>query len=182
MPAALEYGEAEAALSRAYKGDRTPANWEVAARTAKRKAAELAIAIDGLTDRASKEIGLSKTNVRGKIAALCFWPRTSTLRQGSAERVHGVANAYKHQVLTDPKLPISSESDILVVGLGYGLDGFGVGKSGGVEVLIRESAGRTFKYLGDAPTVIGAWFTLLRAEGATLPSVTRIAFGLQVHP
>jgi hypothetical protein len=182
MPAAVEYEEAEAALSRAHKTDPAPAKWEVAARTAKRKAAELAIAIDGLTDRAHKETGVSKSEVRRKIAALSFWRRTSTLRQGSVERVRGIANAYKHHVLTDPTLPISSESDILIVGLGYGLDGFGVGKFGGVEVLVRESTGSMWKYLGDAPTVIGAWFAFLRSEGATLPPEARIAFGLQVHP
>ncbi len=31
----------------------------------------------------------------------------------------------------DSRLPITSDDDVLVVGLGYGLDGFGVGKYGG---------------------------------------------------
>lgn len=61
--------------------------------------------------------------------------------------MRGVANAYKHQNLSDPTLPITSDADVLVVGLGYGLDG--VGKFGGVEVIVRESAGPSLKFLGD---------------------------------
>jgi len=55
-------------------------------------------------------------------------PNSMTPRVGALERVRGVANAYKHQNLNDPKLPISSDADVLVVGSGYGVDGYGVGK------------------------------------------------------
>lgn len=36
-------------------------------------------------------------------------------------------------VLTDPTLPITSDNDVLVVALGYGPDGYGVGKFDGEE-------------------------------------------------
>ena len=71
---------------------------------------------------------------------------------------------------------------MLVVGLGYGLDGWGVGKFGGVEVLVRETSGDTLKFLGDAPVSIAAWFNFLAAHGAVLPAGTFRCCGLQVHP
>ncbi|RWK53159.1 hypothetical protein [Mesorhizobium sp.] len=148
LPAAADYEAAEDALSKAYAAGQTPAAWEAVARTAKRRAAELAVAIDGLTDRCAGELGISKTAIRKSIAALCFWPGGTSLRMGAHDRVRGVAGVYKHQNLSDPTLPIASEADVLVVGLGYGLDGFGVGKPGGVEVLAQERSGAKWKLPG----------------------------------
>jgi hypothetical protein len=182
LPAAADYNAAEQALSDAYRADPTPAGWEAAARTAKRRAAELAIAIDGLTDRCMVELGLSNTAIRQAIAVLCFWPGTTNLRVGAHDRVRGVANAYKHQNLRDQTLPISSDADILVVGAGWGIDGFGVGKHGGVEVLVQERGGNIRKFLGDAPTAISAWFAYLAANGATLPAGPYVICGIQVYP
>jgi hypothetical protein len=96
--------------------------------------------------------------------------------------VRGVANAYKHQDLNDPTLPITSDAEVLVIGLGYGLDGFGVGKRGGVEVLVHETGGDKFKFLGDVPTAIAAWFEFLAVNGATLPAGPHQCCNLQVHP
>jgi hypothetical protein len=73
---ASDYDAAEDALSRAYLADGAPAMWEAAARDAKRQAAHLAIAIDGLPDRCTAELGLSKAAIRASIAALCVWPGT----------------------------------------------------------------------------------------------------------
>jgi hypothetical protein len=58
------------------------------------------------------------------------------------------------------------EADVLVVGLGWGLDGWGVGKYGGVEVLVREHDGTKYKMLRDAPVSIAAWFKLLDEHNA----------------
>lgn len=182
LSAASDYELAEQALSRAYEENALPSYWESAARHAKRRAAELAIAIDGLTDRAARETGLSKTEIRKRIATLCHWPGTTNPRPGSSERVRGVANAYKHQNLSDPTLPIASDADVLVVSLGYGLDGYGVGKFGGVEVIVRETAGASWKFLGDAPTTIAAWFQFLVAQGAALPAGPYLVSNMQVHP
>lgn len=96
--------------------------------------------------------------------------------------MRGVANAYKHQNLSDPTLRIASDADVLVVGLGYGLDGYGVGKFGGAEVIVRETAGTSWKFLGDAPTTIGAWFPFLIVHGAALPSGAYLVCNIQVHP
>jgi hypothetical protein len=170
LPAAVDYIAAEDMLSLAYKSSVLTADWDTEARLAKRRAAELAIAIDGLPDRCKKDLGLTVVHIRASVATLCIFPGATSLRQGSLERVRGVANAYKHENLSDPTLPIMSEADILVVGLGYGLDGFGVGKCGGVEVLVREKSGLSWKFLGDAPTTIAAWFRFLRARGAVLPA------------
>ena len=180
LDAAADYAVAEQELTAAYNTDRTPAAWEAAARRAKRRAAELAIAIDGLTDRCSGELGASKTNIRNAVSALCLWPGSGAPRLGSHDRVRGVANAYKHENLSDPNLPIASEADVLVVGLGYGLDGYGVGKFGGVEVLVREHGGTMYKFLGDAPIAIAAWFKFLATQGAGLPPGPYTVCGLQV--
>jgi hypothetical protein len=182
LAAADDYTAAEQKLSFAYQADSAPVEWAAAARTAKRRAAELAIAIDGLPDRCDIELALRKLVIRYTVSALCHWPGTANLRAGAHDRVRGVANAYKHRKLSDPTLPISSEADVLVVGLGHGLDGWGVGKHGGVEVLVRDRAGDFWKFLGDAPVAISAWFKFLAAHGAVLPPGPYIFWGLQVHP
>jgi hypothetical protein len=108
------------------------------------------------------------------------WYRRSAAQ--SFERVHGVANAYKHSLLDKKTHVIESFDDVLVVGLGYGLDGYGVGKCGGVEVLVRDKNGDSWKFLGDAPTVVSAWFRYMRVNGAALPSEAILVCGIQVHP
>ncbi len=129
IPAAVDYGAAEGRLSEAYDAHpNNPDTWVDSARAAKRKAAELAIAIDGLTARAVQEINRSKCSIRADVSALCFFPGTTSLRCDALERVRGIANAYKHQNLSDPTLLITSDADVLVVELGYGVEGFGVGK------------------------------------------------------
>jgi hypothetical protein len=170
LPAATDYIAAENALSLAYTASQAPAHWETEARVAKRRAAELAIAIDGLPDRCKKDLGLSLSKIRAAVAALCVHPGTTRLRAGCLERVRGVANAYKHKNLTDPTLPITSDADILVVGLGYGLEGYGLGKWSGVEVLVRDKSGTSWKFLADAPTAIAAWFSFLAAQHAVVPA------------
>jgi hypothetical protein len=177
LPSANDYEVAEAALTAAYAADSTPAMWETAANLAKRRAAELAIAVDGLTDRCCNELGSSKAYIRKSVTALCVWPGTSLPRPDCIERVRGVANAYKHENLTDKTLPITSASDVLVVALGYGLDAFGVGKYSGVEVIVRDKAGQSWKFLGDA--VVG-WFRFLSAQGAVLPCGPYYVCGLRV--
>ena len=104
--------------SLAYKKNSVSASWETDARFAKRRAAELAIAIDGLPDRCKKDLALPRTPIRNAVAALCVWSETASFRAGCLERIRGVANAYKHESLTDQTLPITSDADILVVGLG----------------------------------------------------------------
>jgi hypothetical protein len=178
LAAAAEYQAAEDALSRAHGAG----TWAEEATTAKRKAAELAVAIDGLSDRACLE-GISAIDkIRTDVSALCFWPGSSSLRQGAFERMHGVANAYKHSKLSKPTHVINSFEDVLAVGLGYGLDGYGVGKHGGVEVLVRDKSGVMWKFLGDAPVVVSAWFRFLGNSGAAMPSGPYYVCGLQVHP
>ena len=182
LPSASDYSAAEDSLSEAYAFDPTFIGWEEAARNAKRHAAHLAIAIDGLTDRSTKELALSKTAIRASIDALCVWPGTVFPRQGCIERVRGVANAYKHENLSDPTLPIASANDVLVVALGYGLESFGVGKFGGLEVIVRDKSGEHWKFLGDAPVAVAAWFRFLSTHGATVPNGPYHAFGVQLHP
>jgi hypothetical protein len=178
LAAAWEYQAAENALSQAHR----TGSWEEEATTAKRKAAELAVAIDGLSDRASLESNSAIEKIRESVSALCFWPGSSTIRQEAFERVHGVANAYKHAKLSKATHVIHSFEDVLVVGLGFGLDGYGVGKYSGVEVLVRDKSGKSWKFLGDAPTVVSAWFRYLRNSGATVPGGTYYVYGIQVHP
>jgi hypothetical protein len=142
----------------------------------------LAVAIDGLSDRASIESGIAIDKIRTSVSALCFWPGGTIVREEAFERVHSVANAYKHSKLNKPSHVIKSFDDVLAVGLGYGLDGYGVGKFSGVEVLVHDKSGKSWKFLGDVPTVLGAWFRFLRDSGATIPDGPYHVCGMQVHP
>lgn len=65
-----------------------------------------------------------------------------------------MANAYKHAGPLRSKHPVASESNILAAGAGYGIDGSGIGKFGGVEVLVTERGGSVRKLLGDVPWAI----------------------------
>lgn len=182
LAAAADYDIAEQALTEAYSTDPAPASWDARARAAKRRAAEVAIAIDGLTDRCAAELGRSKSAIRSDISSMCQWPGSGAPRLGAHERVRGVANAYKHHSLSDPSLPITSGDDVLAVGSGWGMDGWGVGKYGGLpEVLVAETAGEQFKFLGDVPVAIAAWLRYLATEGASLPANPIRCCGLQVH-
>jgi hypothetical protein len=174
IPAAHDYWDAEIALSAAMdRGD--PDEIERAKKTAVRMAANAAIAVDGLTDRALGELNQNKTQIRAAVTLLCNYPDGGS-RTGALARVRGVANAYKHANLNDATLPITTDNDILTVGLGYGLDGWGIGKMGGVEVIVQETDGTRYKFLGDVPTVLRGWADYLKANGATLPTVP-INFG-----
>ena len=72
----------------------TPIHWATAGQHAKRRAAEVAVAIDGLADRAANDLGTTPENVRNAVAPYCTIG--SVARPGSIERVCAVANAYKH--------------------------------------------------------------------------------------
>lgn len=178
LAAAAEYQAAEDDLSEAHRAG----SWEQAGITAKRKASELAVAIDGLSDRASRELNQGIKKIRESVSALCFWPGSSRVRDEGFERVYGVANAYKHWELTWATHVINSFEDVLAVGLGYGLDGYGVGKFSGVEILVLDKSGKSWKFLGDAPTVVSAWFRFLRDAGAGMPRGAYHVCGIQVYP
>lgn len=182
LPAAADYAAAESALSSAYRVNPDPGAWKEAALTVKRRAAELAIAIDGLTDRSAAVLGVDKPSIRQDVSSLCNWPGSAVPRNGALERMRGVANAYKHRNLGDRTLPIASEDDVLVVSLGYGLDAFGVGKYDGVEVLVRERSGTKYKVLGDAPVAVAAWFAFFCRHRAVLPAGPFHVCGLQIWP
>jgi hypothetical protein len=79
-------------------------------------------------------------------------------------------------------IPIASESNILATGAGYGIDGYGVGKFGGVEVLVTERDGTVRKFLGDVPWAIAGWFQFLAAQGAAVPPDEYRVCGLCVKP
>jgi hypothetical protein len=89
LEAAIEYQKAEEALTLAHQAGK----WDGEAKTAKRKAGELAVAIDGLTDRAHLEFKATKGNIRADVSLLCFWPGSTTSRHEAFERVHAVADA-----------------------------------------------------------------------------------------
>ena len=176
LPALAEYDAAEANLSKAHASG----SWDAEAIAAKRKAAELAVAIDGLTDRVNLELGIPLKEIRSEVSARCAWPGSTAVRTESFERVHGVANAYKHLTLDDKRHVITSFDDVLAVGLGYGLDGFGVGKFSGVEVLVKDKSGNTRKFLGDVPAVLNGWCRYLREKGAALPNQIHRVLGVDI--
>jgi hypothetical protein len=78
------------------------------------------------------------------------------------------------------KHPITSESDVLATGAGFGIDGYGVGKFSGVEVLVNQKDGAVRKFLGDVPWSIAGWFRFLADQGVTLPLEEFVVCGLVV--
>lgn len=178
MPASTEYTAAEIALSRAFSRERALSLVPVEVAAVKRKAAELAIAIEGLVDRAKKDLGRSKKQVRAALEGHAKAPRFSGERPGALERVRAVADAYKHWDLDMPDHPIRSQLEVLLVGSGYGTDGYGVGKPGDPEVLIQTTDGIR-KFLGDAPVAIDAWAQLLAANGSPIPTPVTVC-GIEI--
>jgi hypothetical protein len=178
IPASRDYNDAEGALSAAYAAancDQTKCQDEC--ETAKRRAAEVAVAIDGLADRAAQVLGCTPSTVRTAMLSAI----NGTVRPGCVERVCAVANAYKHAVLSDPKHPIRSDADVLVVGAGYGIDGWGMGKFGGIEVMVHQIDGQQRKFLADVPYTVAGWFAFLKQQGAPLPTDTFTVCGLPVN-
>src|SRR5260370_41886889 len=102
LPAAYDYDSAEKALSAAFNAaERDLAKCQRESDTAKRRAADVAVAIDGLADRAAVALGSTPDAVRAQVSALCTIE--TNRRVGCIERVCAVANAYKHDDLRDPK-------------------------------------------------------------------------------
>ena len=167
IPAARDYDRAEQELSEAFNLSSEPERWRVAGEHAKRRAAEVAVAIDGLPDRAAQHLRTTSDEIRKAVSLCCVI--NGTARAGSIERVCAVANAYKHVGPLWTKHPIKSEDDILCTGAGYSVDSVGIGKNGGVEVLTIERDGTLRKFLGDVPWAIAAWFNFLGQHGAELP-------------
>ena len=180
LPAAEEYHRAERALSAAFESSpKAPARCAEAGRTAIRAASNVAIAIDGLTDRMHNVLGASKTQMRSLIQAKCIIG--TTVREGCMNRIRGVAVVYKHQHADDPTLTVRGDENVLAVGAAYGVDGWGIGKFSGVEVLVEEVGGRKRKFMGDVPAGIRGWTEYLRDLGASLPGEMRTICGLEIH-
>jgi hypothetical protein len=179
IPAARDYEQAEDELTRALARNADPNSWAEEGQRARRRAAEVAIAIDGLVDRAASALSLTPDEVRAQVAHGCVIGGTA--RPGCIDRVCAVANAYKHAGPLRAKHPINSESDVLTTGAGYGIDGHGIGKLSGVEVLVNQKDGTTRKFLGDLPWSIAGWFRFLADHGAPIPATGCIVCGLEVY-
>jgi hypothetical protein len=179
LPAARDYKWAEDELSAAFARNADPQSWAAEGHQAKRRAAEVAIAIDGLADRAASALGLTPEQVRQQVGQRCLLGTAQ--RAGSIDRVCAVANAYKHAGPLRAKHPITSESDVLATGAGYGVDAFGVGKYSGVEVLVNQKDGTIRKFLADVPWSIAGWFRFLIDHGATIPAEDYVVCNLLVH-
>lgn len=170
LPSGLEYRKAEVALSATFqKRTEAPAEFEAAQSEAVRKASELAVAFDGLVDRAAKASGQSKAEVMREVRDLCRI--NGHLREGAMARMSAVANAHKHDTLDDKRHPIRSSDDILAVGSGYGMDAYGVGKMGEPEVMVHQQDGSVWKFLGDGRACTEGWHAYLIAKGVDLPSL-----------
>ena len=180
LPAAADYFAAEQALSQAYNATKNLANCQLAANLAIRRACEACVAMDGLTDRAHIETGQSLTAIRAAIDPLCTI--NGYHRADAFVRVSAAANAYKHSDLSNPRHPISSFGNILAVGLGFGLDGFGIGKYSGVEVILTLSNGQQRKMLGDIPYAARGWLSYLQANGAALPPAPITVCNVAIWP
>ena len=180
LPSAAEYEEAELELSAVVERCDAAARVDAEKKT-KRRGGACAVAIDSLSDRAAREFGMSKTEVRACVSALCVLPNGGgDLRDGSLTRMEAIAVVHKHEVASNPALPIKTDQDVLVCGSGWGVDGYGVGKYGGIELLARLSDGSAYKVLGDVPAAINGWAQFLSARGVTMPGVQRTVCGLPI--
>jgi hypothetical protein len=180
LPAANDYDNAERALSVAFNAaEKDQTKCQTEANSAKRRASDAAIAIDGLADRTAQALGSTPNAVRSQVSALCAIG--TNLRAGCLERICAVANAYKHDKLHDPKHPIRSDDDVLVVGAGYGIDGFGLGKFGSVEVMVHQTNGEQRKFLADVPYSIAGWIAFFNQHQAQLPSDELYVCGMCVN-
>jgi hypothetical protein len=180
IPAARDYNDAEVALSAAFaaaKYDQTKCQADC--ELVKRRAAEVAVAIDGLADRAAHALGTTANAVRAQVAPLSAI--SGTVRHGCVERVCAVANIYKHALLSDPKHPIRSDADAPVIGAGWGIDGYGLGKYGGIEVMVYQTDGQQCKFLADVPYAIAGWFAFLKQQGASVLADRFTVCGLPVN-
>lgn len=92
LPAARDYKRTENELSAAFSCNADPQSWATEGQQAKRRAAEVVIAIDGLADRAASTLELAPDNVRKQVAQCCVIGGAQG--QGCIERVWAVANAY----------------------------------------------------------------------------------------
>lgn len=181
LPAAADYLAAEQELSAAYTAAASDLSaCRVEAAKAKRLAANAAVAIDGLADRAGRALQLAPNAVRQQVGPLCSLGTSQ--RAGCIERVRAVADAYKHDELNNPQHPITSNDDVLVVAPGYGIDGFGVGKFGGVEVCVDQDSGELRKFLGDVPAAVRGWLQFLSNNGAAVPTGEITVCNVKVWP
>ncbi|MBT9288263.1 hypothetical protein [Prosthecodimorpha staleyi] len=181
LPAAADYFMAEQELSAVYAAatnDLSACGGEAA--KAKRLAAQVAIAIDGLADRAGHALQLKPNAVRQQVGPLCSLGTAQ--RAGCIERVRAVADAYQHDHLSNPQHPITSNDDVLVVAPGFGIDGYGVGKWDGVEVLVHQINGELWKVLGDVPAAVHGWFHFFLIHGAKQTTSEISVCGLRVWP
>ena len=179
IPTARDYLEAEEALTAAFAERKAQSLCKAEADRAKRRAAEVAIAIDGLADRAARALNSTPNAIRAQVALRS--QIGGVVRDGCIDRVCAVANAYKHEKLSDPKHPIRSDADVLVVGAGYGIDGYGLGKFSGIEVMVHQTDGEQRKFLADVPYSIAGWFAFLKSNGAALPPDRVTVCGLVVN-
>ncbi len=180
LPAIADYEKAEDELTEAHRQSGGDAKkWEEAGKTAKRKAADVAVAIDGLPYRAAKEFGGTADTVRADVAVLCSV--NGIARPGSIERICAVANAYKHDGPLRVKHPINSDEDILAAGAGWGVDAFGAGKFGGVEVLVTERDGDVKKVMTDFSYGAAGWLQYFKAHGLVVEPRYKIC-GVEVTP
>ena len=170
LPASAEY----------FSIEESTANAEGDTDAVLRKAYDTSIALDGLVDRASLEFSLSKREVIDAVDRESRFPGGAE-RPGCIERIRAVANAYKHAELSDKSLPLTSDQDVFFFGAGYGVDGFGVGKFGGMETLMRDKSGHVWKFLGDLPCAIYGWAAFLRDHGVSMPGTKHTVCNLEIE-
>ena len=175
-----DYLAAEGLLSQAYAATQNMANCQREANLAIRRACEASIALDGLTDRAHIETKQQMNAIRATVDSLCVV--NGYHRQGAYVRVGATANAYKHSSLSNPRHPITSFGNIVAVGPGYGIDGYGIGKFSGVEGILTQTNGPQRKLLGDIPYSVRGWLLYLQANGAVLPTTPIAVCNLRVWP
>jgi len=177
LSAAADYAAVEGDLDFAF----TPADQIDLRRLVKRRAYELAVAINGLTKCAADELGIPVAAVRQQVADFCAWP-DGTLRDGCFGRVQKAADVFESFNLTDPSLLIDSDSDILVVTCGHDVDRRVVWRDNKEKVLFRNGGSAIWKFAGDAVITLRGWYRYLHIQGAALPPLPAEICNIRLYP
>lgn len=163
LPTAIDYEIAEIALSEAIE-EGSEAVVHNARREVLRRGMQLASAIQNFVDYTLDAAGFSSKSVLIERLDQLTWFEPGGDLRACFWRLNAAANVEKHSGRKSDRI-IRDENDVLVVGAGFGVDGFGVGKFGGEELLLNSSDGKTYKFIGDAAAALLAGARYLTEAG-----------------
>ena len=181
LPRVREYVEAENRLTEAFIRHRSEEHCAAEIADARRKASDLAVAIDGLADRCERDHMMSRPEALVAVRPLCsYWDGGGTCP--ALDVIRAVAVGYKHFSIRDQSLGISTYEQVQARSTGFGQGGFGLGKFGGVpETTVTYNEGdRLEKFLSVVPAALRGWTRFLHSQGVEIPFESMEVFGIEI--